>query len=364
MTVLDKKTCRHFSGAVLSWFDQHGRKHLPWQQDVTPYRVWISEIMLQQTQVATVIPYFQRFMQRFPDLPALAGAPVDEVLALWTGLGYYSRARNLHRAAQLACEQFGGELPETLEGLVSLPGIGRSTAGAILSLGSDQPATILDGNVKRVLARCFAVPGTMAALEKSLWPLAEQLTPTQRTAAYNQAMMDLGAMVCTRSRPACDQCPLREMCAAHAQDAITAYPQKKARVVLPVQSRLFLLAQDAAGAVLLQQRPPVGIWGGLWSPPDILLAAEDDAEQCLRRRVFREQVREVAGVAYAQARVLPAFRHTFSHFHLEMHPVLLTQSADVGVRDSRAQWLALSDVDRVGLPAPVKKLLQSLSQDS
>src|SRR5690606_6541720 len=208
-----------FAQRVLVWFDQHGRKHLPWQQGITPYRVWLSEIMLQQTQVATVIPYFERFIARFPDVQSLAAAPIDDVLHLWTGLGYYARARNLHRCAQTIVRDYGGEFPASVAALSELPGIGRSTAGALASIAHQQRAAILDGNVKRVLARHHAIdgwPGTTQTLSQ-LWQFAEQHTPDKRSDHYTQAMMDLGATVCTRSKPACDHCPVADSCIAYAQ---------------------------------------------------------------------------------------------------------------------------------------------------
>jgi len=250
---------------VLAWYDSHGRRHLPWQQDTTPYRVWISEIMLQQTQVSTVIPYYERFLQRFPDVQALAAAPIDEVLHLWTGLGYYARARNLHKAAQLLVERFDGEFPETVEEVAGLPGIGRSTAGAILSLSRQQRAVILDGNVKRVLSRFHAVGDTGSAQEKILWQHAEAHTPQKRVHHFNQVMMDLGATVCTRAKPACLLCPLQSHCAALKEGEPTAYPAKKAARAVPEKSTTLLVLLNAEGEVLLEQRPPAGIWGGLWS---------------------------------------------------------------------------------------------------
>ncbi|HET8730461.1 MAG TPA: A/G-specific adenine glycosylase, partial [Moraxellaceae bacterium] len=257
-----------FATAVLAWFDEHGRKTLPWQQNPSPYRVWVSEIMLQQTQVATVIPYYERFLARFPDVHALAAAPQDDVLHLWTGLGYYARARNLQKAAQMLVDQYGGEFPETVDEVAGLPGIGRSTAGAILSLSRQHWAVILDGNVKRVLSRFHAVSETGAAQEKRLWPLAEQHTPQQRVHHFNQAMMDLGATLCTRTRPACLLCPLQSACRGFAEGEPTAYPGKKATRTLPEKSVTLLVFLNADGEVLLEQRPSPGIWGGLWSFPE------------------------------------------------------------------------------------------------
>ncbi|MDX1605378.1 MAG: A/G-specific adenine glycosylase, partial [Candidatus Competibacterales bacterium] len=259
-----------FAGRVLAWFDRHGRRSLPWQQQPTPYRVWISEIMLQQTQVATVIPYYQRFMARFPVPAALAVAPLDEVLAHWSGLGYYARARNLHRAAREIRENHGGELPETLDALAALPGIGRSTAGAVLALSRGQRHPILDGNVKRVLARYHAVPGWpgRTAVQRELWALAEHHTPAGRVADYTQAMMDLGALVCTRRRPRCRTCPLAADCAAHTGGREHEFPAPRPRKALPVRRTRMLLLRTPQAEILLERRPPNGIWGGLWSLPE------------------------------------------------------------------------------------------------
>ena len=262
-----------FSTTVLDWFQHNGRKDLPWQQNPTPYRVWISEIMLQQTQVQTVIPYYQRFMARYPDVTSLAAAPIDQVLHLWTGLGYYARARNLHKAAQQVVESFGGEFPESLESLESLPGIGRSTAGAIAALAMQLKAPILDGNVKRVLTRYFAIAGypESSTIKKQLWEIAETLLPQdpeKNIAPYTQAMMDLGATLCTRSNPACDRCPLAENCEALRTNAIASYPGKKPKKALPVREVNMFIVRNTAGEVLLEKRPDSGIWGGLYSLPE------------------------------------------------------------------------------------------------
>ncbi|MDQ2694431.1 MAG: A/G-specific adenine glycosylase, partial [Pseudomonadota bacterium] len=265
-----------FSRRVLDWHDRHGRKNLPWQQAPTPYRVWVAEIMLQQTQVATVIPYYRRFLARFPDIAALADAPLDDVLHLWSGLGYYARARNLHRAAVILRDRHGGELPLDFAALRALPGIGRSTAGAILAQAAGRRHAILDGNVRRVLARYHAVAGWpgQAAVNDALWEYAEGHTPHDRLAAYTQAMMDLGALVCTRRRPACAACPLAGGCQAHAQGRETDYPETRPRRQLPVRATRMLLLCAATGEVLLERRPPSGVWGGLWSFPECPPAAD------------------------------------------------------------------------------------------
>ena len=321
---------RSFDHRVLAWFDEHGRKHLPWQQNPTPYRVWVSEIMLQQTQVATVIPYYERFMQRFPELPALADADIDTVLSHWAGLGYYARGRNLHKAAMLAMQQHDGALPGTLDELIELPGIGRSTAGAILSLAFDQHAPILDGNVKRVLARHAAVagwPGKSSVLE-TLWQLSEERTPGKRTANYNQAMMDLGATICTRSSPQCSACPLQADCAALSQGDVLSYPGKKPKKVLPVRTATLLALMQSNGELLLECRPPSGIWGGLWSLPEL---PEDTALD-----TWADQ--HHVSVSGAPETVM-AFRHTFSHYHLDI-TVMAAAARPVGKADAQAGPLA------------------------
>ena len=274
-----------FSTQLLAWFARHGRKDLPWQSDPSPYRVWVSEIMLQQTQVATVIPYYQTFMTRFPDVRRLAAAPLDEVLHLWSGLGYYARARNLHRAASLICSEHQGDVPSDLAALEALPGIGRSTAGAILALSAGQRHPILDGNVKRVLSRVYRVEGWYGHGEvaRQLWELAERHTPKTQVAAYTQAIMDLGATLCTRGKPACARCPLQDQCAAYRDDCVGAYPASRPRRTLPVRESRVLLLCNAAGEVLLQRRPPVGIWGGLWSFPEV--PADEDARQWCRTKL-------------------------------------------------------------------------------
>ena len=343
-----------FARRVLRWFDRHGRRHLPWQQDVSAYRVWVSEIMLQQTQVNTVIPYFERFMQCFPTVAALAAAPLDDVLHHWSGLGYYARARNLHRAAQQICERHGGELPDDLERMQALPGIGRSTAGAILSLAGGQRQVILDGNVKRVLARCFGIdgwPGSSAVL-RQLWECAEAMTPAERVDHYNQAMMDLGATVCTRGRPACDSCPLADDCVALAAGRQRELPGRRPKKRLPERAVRMLLVRDGSGALLLERRPPVGIWGGLWSLPEI--AADADPLGW-----WRETLQRPARVT----RHLDRRRHTFSHFHLDIEPVeLLLSGPGYGVLEAADRvWYNPLHPDDVGLAAPVARLIDEIA---
>ncbi len=346
-----KKKTFDFAAAVLAWFDAHGRKHLPWQQNPTPYRVWVSEIMLQQTQVSTVIPYYETFMQRFPDVQALAAAPVDDVLHLWTGLGYYARARNLHKAAQVLVRDHGDEFPLTVDEVAELPGIGRSTAGAILSLSRQQRAVILDGNVKRVLSRFHAVPDTGPAQEKILWPLADQHTPAKRVHHFNQAMMDLGATVCTRTKPACLLCPLQQACAGLAEGNPLVYPGKKASKTLPEKSVSLLVFLNARGEVLLEQRPAPGIWGGLWSFPESAAADVPELKQVMKTDW---------GIARPKVECLEVRDHVFSHYRLHMQPVLVRQEP-LQVSERPRQWCKLQSLPALGLPAPIKQMLGELA---
>ncbi|WP_462380984.1 A/G-specific adenine glycosylase [Pseudomonas sp. Marseille-QA0892] len=347
-------TPEQFAPAVLEWYDRHGRKDLPWQQGITPYRVWVSEIMLQQTQVSTVLDYFDRFMTALPTVEALAAASEDEVLHLWTGLGYYSRARNLHKTAKLVVEQHGGEFPRSVEALSDLPGIGRSTAGAIASLSMGLRAPILDGNVKRVLARYSAqagYPGEPKVAAK-LWHLAEALTPQERVNNYTQAMMDLGATLCTRSRPSCLLCPLQRGCEAHMLGRETEFPVPKPRKALPQKQTIMPMILSDAGEVLLYRRPSEGLWGGLWSLPEI---DGPDALADLAKRF---------SLTLGERQPLPALTHTFSHFQLAIDPWLI-QLDDAAPTVTEADWLwyNLATPPRLGLAAPVKKLLKRAADE-
>ena len=342
------------SSALLDWYDQYGRKHLPWQQNRTPYRVWVSEIMLQQTQVATVIPYYERFMARFPDLQSLAEADEDSVLHLWTGLGYYSRARNLQRCAQILCSEHGGRFPEDVDALSALPGIGRSTAGAIVALGMGKRAVILDGNVKRVLCRLHCVEGApdQPKVQKQLWALADAMTPERCCADYTQAIMDLGATLCSRSRPACGLCPLKEQCQAFLQNRCADFPQRKARKALPEKHTYMLIFHDRESQrVLLEKRPPQGIWGGLWSFPE-----QESIEEL--------ETTAQAGILTNRDNITQwsPLRHSFSHYRLDITPVLIPlDAAHVSVMENeRWHWYDLRQPDERGLAAPVKKLLEKL----
>ena len=349
-----------FAQQVLKWFAHSGRYHLPWQDHPDAYRVWISEIMLQQTQVNTVIPYYQTFMAQYPNIAALAKAPQDEVLHLWTGLGYYARARNLHRCAQIVQEQHQGQFPSSLEGLVALPGIGRSTAGAILSLGMGIRAPILDGNVKRVLCRYHAIEGwpDQPSVQKLLWPIAEAATPKIDFANYTQAMMDLGATLCTRSKPDCKLCPLRSDCKALAGDRVAELPHRKPKKALPRRSVYMLMCCNQKGEVLLEQRPATGIWGGLWSFKEFETL---EALEAYSRAAFDD---------FVQAKeIWPVVKHTFSHFHLDITPVfMMAEPSPAAVMEPKAQLCyplqsMHSDSEHaVGLAAPVKALLVLLQR--
>lgn len=304
--------------------------------------------MLQQTQVSTVIPYYIRFLERFPSLKALADSPEDDVLRHWAGLGYYARARNLKKAAAKVMAEFGGELPADLDALVSLPGIGRSTAGAIVSLGSGRRAPILDGNVKRVLSRYAALEGWPGEPrnEKELWRLSEALTPGERAADYNQAMMDLGAMVCTRNHPDCPHCPLARGCLAFRHGLTGDLPAPRPKREIPIRSCWMLILQDEEGRIYLEKRPPVGIWGGLWSFPQF--EAREDLD------VWRH-AREMRG----ELEALPQRRHTFSHFHLDYIPLLGTTTGFMRVADPSHLWVKPEDSGPV--PAPVRRLMLEIA---
>lgn len=358
-----------FAHRVLAWFDRHGRMHLPWQRDISPYRVWVSEIMLQQTQVATVIPYFERFTRAFPTVQHLAAAEPDTVLHHWTGLGYYARARNLHRAAKIVCGEFGGVFPDTVAGLESLPGIGRSTAGAIVSIACGGRAPILDGNVKRVLARYHAIagwPGKTEVLNR-LWTRAEEHTPDRRVADYTQAMMDLGATVCSRSSPDCSECPLSSECLARLQGNPRDYPGKKPAKALPERSTIFILAHSGDGEWLLEQRPPSGIWGGLWCFPALATADLDTgaAGNATLSDAVGSWCLDALHSEPAQLQTMASFRHTFSHYHLDITPVRVrVDAAAMGIMATdRFLWYNPRSPAQVGLAAPVARLLAELTND-
>lgn len=340
-----------FSHRLLAWYDQHGRKTLPWKRKRDAYRIWVSEVMLQQTQVTTVIPYFERFIKRFPTVASLARSRVDSVLHLWTGLGYYARARNLHNAARKIVADHNGRFPRDIEAVCELPGIGPSTAGAILSLAFDQRHPILDGNVKRVLARYHAVaePVNQRETEQRLWQFAERHTPDARVAEYTQAIMDLGATVCRRTKPDCPLCPVRKGCEAYALGRPEDFPVTTRRAPLPVRRVNWLLIRNTAGHVLLERRAPSGLWGGLWSFPE---TTDADAVRWAQDK---------RGLEIKTQSPLPAWRHTFSHFHLDITPIPATLVRATAVMEKAdTLWYNLRSPAARGVSAPVKKLLQQL----
>ncbi|HET9699682.1 MAG TPA: A/G-specific adenine glycosylase [Burkholderiales bacterium] len=339
-----------FARRLIAWQRHHGRHDLPWQGTRDPYAIWVAEIMLQQTQVSTVIPYYRRFRERFPDLASLAAATEDEVLALWSGLGYYSRARNLRRAAQLVLERHGGAFPRDPRAIAALPGIGRSTAAAIAAFAWGTRGAILDGNVRRVLARCFGVEGFpgIRAVELRLWTLAEALLPDEGIEAYTQALMDLGATLCTRSGPRCGACPVAALCVARREGRTAGLPSPRPRRALPQRETAMLLLLRG-GEILLEKRPAAGVWGGLWCLPETD-PAEDAAEASLRR----------FGAKLAGVRSLPVLEHGFTHFRLRIHPRMARVSALGGTaREPGLMWINLDDALGAALPAPVRKLIRA-----
>jgi A/G-specific adenine glycosylase len=347
-----------FQATVLYWFDHHGRKTLPWQQPKFPYRVWLSEVMLQQTQVTTVIPYFERFIAAFPDLQSLALAQEEAVLHLWTGLGYYSRARNLHKAARMIYYSLKNKFPDNLPDLQNLPGVGRSTAGAILAIAFGKQAAILDGNVKRFLTRLHGIqawPGEKTVTDE-LWRLAEMYTPSNRVADYTQAMMDIGATLCIRGKPRCGECPFAKNCLARQLGLEQKLPQKKPAKTLPVRAVTLLIMRENT-QVLLEKRPPTGVWGSLWSLPEISgqTTSEEIINACQQR--FQQKGQQVT---FAKS-----FRHTFSHYHLDILPAIIDVKRPRKIMAAEQKiWYNLEQPASLGLPAPIKKLLQNLTEEA
>ena len=343
--------CRRFAKKIVAWQEQHGRHDLPWQKSRDPYAIWLSEVMLQQTQVSAVIPYYERFLERYPSCTALAAAPLDDVMQLWSGLGYYSRARNLHRAARIVVERYGGAFPRSLEAISHLPGIGRSTAAAIAAFSYGARHALLDGNVKRVLTRVFALDGdaTQAALERRLWALAERLVPANGIERYSQGLMDLGAMVCLRRGAKCTRCPLVRDCMAYRSGRVDELPAARVRKALSQRDTVMLLLRYK-GEVLLEKRPPSGIWGALWSLPE--LALQEDPETICRKRF---------GVNAAVFTELASIEHRFTHFRLRIHPVHVeVGSLNPRVSEPGSMWVPLADTFGAALPVPVRHILRSL----
>lgn len=334
------------SQALLTWFDQYGRHDLPWQKPRDPYRVWLSEIMLQQTQVSTVVAYFIQFLQAFPTIQHLAEASIDQVLALWAGLGYYSRAKNLHRTAQILVENHQGQFPQSLSALMALPGIGRSTAGAIMAQAFGQFGVICDGNVKRTLARFHALPGHPSSplFQKAVWQWAEKHTPNTRLADYSQAIMDVGALICTRSKPKCGQCPLHSACLAHQHNLVAQFPHKKIVKPKPIKHTQLVVIRHQQ-QLLLQKRPLSGLWNGLWCLPTL-----EEFSAWQSRYAWRIQ----------QQQALASFRHVFSHFALDIEPQLIDIATDQSWQVAEAhnwQWFDFAEALKLGIPAPIKKIL-------
>ncbi len=349
-----------FAARLLQWFDQYGRKDLPWQQNKTPYRVWVSEIMLQQTQVASVIVYYQRFMQSFPDVKTLANAPEDQVLEHWAGLGYYARARNLHKAAKQIVAQHEAVFPDSFDDIIALPGIGRSTAGAILSIAFKQRASILDGNVKRVLCRHRAIdewPGK-TSIETTLWSLAGALTPEQNVDRYTQAIMDLGATLCTRTKPTCEACPVNDDCLAKQRNLQAELPKPKPKKTIPLRHTWMTHVENSQGEILLEKRPPSGIWGGLYSLPE--WPAELDSAE-IAAELTRQYGFELTSITEATP-----FVHTFSHYKLAIQPIQVkVLNSGLGIRSNDTLlWVKKDKLQQLGLPAPVTKYLNKLIHPS
>lgn len=342
------------------WHTLHGRHHLPWQQHRSPYRVWVSEIMLQQTQVSTVIPYFERFIERYPDIESLASSSLDEVLVHWQGLGYYRRARHLHQCAQTVVTRHGGQFPIDLNDLSKLPGIGRSTAGAILSMAMSQRASILDGNVKRILARCFMIDGWTGShqVEKRLWELSDALTPALATdcAQHSQALMDLGATLCRRHKPACDSCPWFDYCQSRIHHCQTEYPRPQPKKPKVLRERYLLWLENSEGEILLLQRPPLGIWPGLWSLP------ESETQDGLMEIPYITEVLKYEHGQPVHRESLPSFRHAFTHFTGIFHTLRLKIPDDylsTSIREpDNSLWVSMQDAQRLALPTPVRQLLE------
>ena len=342
-----------FAARLIDWQGREGRRDLPWQRRPTPYRVWVSEVMLQQTQVATVIPYYERFMRRFPDVATLAAAALDEVLHLWSGLGYYTRARNLHRAAVRIAHEHGGRFPRSFAAVADLPGIGRSTAGAILALSRGERFPILDGNVRRVLSRHFAVENhaTQSATLAALWRLSDECTPRQRVATYTQAVMDLGATVCTRRNPRCAICPVSMTCVARLAGRQHELPAPRPARARRLRHVFMLAAMREDGDVLIERRPERGVWGGLWCLPEFASAAE----------AAYYAGRMLQG-ARAQPAPLEPVEHAFTHFDLVITPLLAHCSGSAGALDpAQSLWYRAREPARLGLPAPIRLLLEQLA---
>lgn len=343
------------ASSLLAWYRKQGRAHLPWRQSIHPYRVWLSEIMLQQTQVNTVIPYFNRFIEAYPTVLDLAQAELDDVLHLWSGLGYYARARNLYKTAQIIAENHQGHFPNTFEQLLDLPGIGRSTAGAILAIAFQQKYPILDGNVRRILARIFEIPGWpgQPSVQQQLWQCSESILPDQHIDDFTQAIMDLGATVCLPKKPNCSVCPIQKRCNAYQHDSVDLFPHKKPKKAIPCKTIHLLVVQNQNQEILLEKRAETGIWGGLWSLPEMPL--DEKADVYLYHRY---------GLSSEFQSNLGEFEHVFSHYRLIVKPILVTlkKPASLSIAENTQKtWINLAQPPALGLPAPVKKFLEKLA---
>lgn len=349
-----------FRERLLTWYETHGRHELPWQHPRSPYRVWLSEIMLQQTQVQTVIPYFEKFLDHFPDIYALANASQDQVLTLWAGLGYYSRARNLHKTAQMIVSHHQGQFPNTLAELTSLPGIGRTTACAILSLAFDLPYAILDGNVKRVLSRFFKMAHpNVTELEKILWTLAQDCMSNTQCHQYTQAIMDLGATCCTPKNPLCLECPLHTQCLAYQDGVVSQYPAKKIKKQRPIKTKTFVLFHNNVHEIWLEKRPDKEIWGGLWSLPSFDIQDSDDDPE------FIQKTFKIKPFVFQK---LPMVKHNFTHYQLILHPIAIELETNMTLITSldctQGQWCHLTELHHYGLPTPIRAIIREFSNYS
>lgn len=349
MATFNNKT---FQNQLLAWFSQHGRKNLPWQLHHNPYHILLSEVMLQQTQVKTVIPYFERFIQTFPTIKSLANANLEQVLHCWSGLGYYNRARNLHKTANIIVEKFAEKIPNKMYALLTLPGIGQSTAGAILASAFNQKATILDGNVKRVLTRFYGImkPINQKETENLLWSQAEKLTPRKNIANYTQAMMDLGALICTRSKPSCHHCPLQKACKAYENNLTSIIPTKITKKPLPIKKIVFLIMKFQNN-VFLQKRNEKGVWHALWSFPESSLENMTAIKKFAVNK-YRLIINET--------KILPSFRHTFTHYHLDILPILFILKEKNVFSSEDHLWYSMDNPPTIGLPQPIKKIMLTL----
>lgn len=351
---MTQDTLESVSDKLLNWYDEHGRSELPWRRSITPYRVWLSEIMLQQTQVTTVLPYFRRFIKHFPDVYTLAYADSDDVMYHWAGLGYYTRARNLHNAAQMIVDRYGGQFPDTLEALTTLPGVGRSTAGAVLAIAFKKRAPILDGNVKRILTRLYAIHGWpgQSSVEKRLWALSEAHTPEARVDDYTQAIMDLGATICLKRQPLCHCCPLQHECQAYHQELTSQIPTPQPAKQIPTKTAIFVILENEHREILFEKLPPAGVWGGMWCLPQF--SSDTD---------LTDSIEAHYPVKVKDCQYMKTFKHAFSHFRLygDVYQVK-SELFSEQVTDTKPYfWYNPEEMLQVGLPKPISKVIGNYS---